>query len=128
MDGASEFDGPRALFWAARHWPALRRELTGSPGYIAHRMWFSLPSTVGLVTWWEDAASAYRFAHQPEHLRFWRWAAIPGHSKGGWLAQYRYTEGGALWGTGVRAMMRRLGTRVPPTTGAMARPPRERRG
>ena len=27
FDGASEFTGPRALLWAAWHWPALRREL-----------------------------------------------------------------------------------------------------
>jgi fumigallin biosynthesis monooxygenase-like protein len=125
FDGATEFAGLRAVAWAAWHWPALRRELVGSTGYLAHRMWFALPWTVGLVTWWEDAPSAYRFAHGPAHLRFWRWAAAPGHTRGGWLAQYRYAEGGALWGNGVRPVVARLGRHVGAPSHGPARPPRD---
>lgn len=121
MDGANELTGPAALAWVVWHWPALRRELCSTPGYIAHRVWYAPPWTIGLTTWWRDARSAYTFAHRPIHLAFWRWAEHPARTRGGWLATYRYVRGGALWGNGVRAMTRRLGDLTDAPDGA---PPR----
>ena len=123
IDGANELSGVRAFWWVVRRWPALRRELTTTPGYVAHRLWYAFPFTFGLVTWWDDEAAAYRFAHRPVHLQFWEWATDPAHTRGGWLAHYRYLRGGALWGNGVTAMMRRLSAYSP----APGRPPRRPR-
>src|SRR5207244_2006906 len=64
-DGANEFDGLFAMVQAAGRWPGLRREMRGAPGYVAHHLWFAWPTTVGILSWWEDEASAYRFAHLP---------------------------------------------------------------
>jgi heme-degrading monooxygenase HmoA len=101
-DGANEFDGLVALVEAAWRWPGLRREMRGAPGYVSHRLWYSFPTTVGILSWWEDEAAAYRFAHLPAHLEFWEWATQPGHTRGGWLAFYAFAHGGPLWGNGVR--------------------------
>ena len=101
-DGANEFDGLVALIEAAWRWPGLRREMRGAAGYVSHRLWYSFPTTVGIFSWWEDEASAYRFAHLPAHLEFWEWATHPGHTRGGWLAFYAFAHGGPLWGNGVR--------------------------
>jgi hypothetical protein len=109
IDGATELRGPRALWWVARRWPPLRRELTGAPGYVAHRLWYVFPFTVGLTTWWSEERAAYRFAHMPVHLKFWSWAARGRSTRGGWLATYRFERGGPLWGNGVEAMMKRFG-------------------
>lgn len=108
IDGATQLRGPRALWWVARRWPALHRELTGAPGYVAHRPWYAFPFTVGLTTWWSEERAAYRFAHMPVHLEFWSWAAGRGSTTGEWLASYRFERGGALWGNGVEAMMKRF--------------------
>jgi len=101
-DGANEFDGLVALVEAAWRWPGLRREMRAAQGYVSHRLWYSFPTTVGIFSWWEDEASAYRFAHLPAHLEFWEWATRPGHTRGGWLAFYAFAHGGPLWGNGVR--------------------------
>jgi len=113
VDGANEVSKVRHLWWVIRHWPTLRRGLRSSPGYIRHRVWFVPPRTIGLTTWWEEVGAAYRFAHSPAHLLFWRWGAEPGHTRGGWLAVYRYVEGGPLWGNGVESMVRAFGRHVP---------------
>ncbi len=113
IDGANQFQGPASLWWAVRHWPALRKEMTGARGYIAHRVWYVFPLTLGITSWWQDENAAYRFAHLPVHRTFWRWAASGGKTKGGWLASYRYVSGGPLWGNGVESMMSRLGAFVP---------------
>src|SRR5437899_2299601 len=86
LDGANEFSGPWAMLWVASRWPALRRELVGARGYIGHRVWFGWPWTIGVTSWWQDEAAAYRFAHLPQHLRLWAWAAQTGRTRGGWLA------------------------------------------
>jgi heme-degrading monooxygenase HmoA len=122
LDGATELSGLRAAIWVTLHWPRLRRELTGTPGYIAHRLWFGWPWTIGLVTWWADEAAVYKFAHRPEHRRFWAFGADPAHTRGGWLAHYRFTRGGPLWGNGVRTMTTRLEGWVPPASNHAARP------
>jgi hypothetical protein len=108
-DGANEFGSLLALVQAGLRWPALRRELTGAAGYVGHRLWYGFPYTVGLLTWWEDEAAAYRFAHLPAHLEFWEWATVPGNTGGGWLAFYGYDHGGPLWGNGVRRQVERFG-------------------
>jgi hypothetical protein len=108
LDGANELTGLRAAMWVMLNWRKLRREMMSAPGYIAHRAWLGWPWTIGLVSWWADEASAYRFAHLPEHRRFWAYGADPAHTRGGWLAHYRFTRGGPLWGNGVRAMTARL--------------------
>jgi hypothetical protein len=123
LDGANELAGVRHLWWVVRHWPILRRGMTSSPGYIKHRVWFIPKRTIGLTSFWEDAGSAYRFAHSPAHLLFWRWGAQPGHTRGGWLAIYRYVEGGPLWGNGVDAMVRAFAGHVPAPTNQPARTP-----
>ncbi len=117
-DGANEFDGVLAVFQAAWRWPRLLREIRNAPGYVTHRMWISFPSTVGLLSWWEDEASAYRFAHLPAHLEFWEWATSPGHTRGGWLAFYAFEHGGPLWGNGVGKQVRTFGRFTAPPTGA----------
>ena len=122
LDGANELTGLRALVWVAVHWPKLQREMTSAPGYIAHRAWFSWPWTVGLTSWWADEASAYRFAHLPEHRRFWTWGSKARNTRGGWLAHYRYARGGPLWGNGVRAMTTRLASWTPAATDKPPRP------
>ncbi len=122
LDGANELSGPLAVLWTARHWPALKRELVGAPGYIAHRLWFAWPWTIGVTTWWQDEAAAYRFAHMPQHLRFWTWAADTGRTRGGWLAHYRYVRGGPLWGNGVQSLATRFADHVPAPSGAPPRP------
>src|SRR5258708_39311536 len=106
-DGANEFDGVFAVLQAAWRWPRLLREIRNAPGYVTHRMWISFPYTVGLLSWWEDEAAAYRFAHLPAHLEFWEWATSPGHTRGGWLAFYAFEHGGPLWGNGVGKQVRR---------------------
>ena len=115
-DGANEFGGLIALIQAGRRWPRLRREMVGAPGYVGHRIWYGFPYTIGLLTWWQDEASAYRFAHLPAHLEFWEWAQIPGKTVGGWLAFYAYAHGGPLWGNGVRRQVGRFGRFTPPPT------------
>jgi hypothetical protein len=122
LDGANELSGPLAMLWVARRWPALRRELVGARGYIGHRLWFAWPWTVGVTTWWQDEAAAYRFAHMPQHLRLWAWAAGTGRTRGGWLAHYRYVRGGPLWGNGVQSLATRFANHVPAPPGAPARP------
>lgn len=127
-DGANEFGSPAALVQAGLRWPGLRRELMGTPGYVGHRLWYGFPYTVGLLTWWEDEASAYRFAHLPAHLEFWDWAIIPGKTNGGWLAFYAYHHGGPLWGNGVRSQVERFGRFTPaPSGGPPKLTPRRRR-
>jgi len=81
-DGANEFGGLIPLLQAAWRWPGLRREMIHASGYVRHRVWFSFPFTVGILSWWEDEASAYRFAHLPAHLEFWEWAGGPGRTHG----------------------------------------------
>jgi heme-degrading monooxygenase HmoA len=123
LDGANELSSVRQFWWVIRHWSTLRRGMRSSPGYIRHRLWCVPPRTIGLTSWWEDAGAAYRFAHSPAHLLFWRWGAEPGHTRGGWLAIYRYVEGGPLWGNGVETMVRAFGSRVPAPTNEPARMP-----
>ena len=107
-------------------------EMTGRVAAIAGRPVFDVVRmrmgfTVGLITWWESEAAAYRFARGEVHVRFWIWGADPRHSTGGWLAHYRYERGGALWGDGVPSMMRRLGRHTGPAPGGPARLPGGRR-
>jgi hypothetical protein len=123
IDGANQFSGPRAVWWVVRHWPELRREMTSARGYIAHRLWYVFPLTLGITSWWEDENAAYRFAHLPVHRQFWKWAASGGNTAGGWLASYRYLHGGPLWGNGVATMMQRLGRVVPGATNEAPRRP-----
>ena len=127
VDGANELRDLRALWWVVRKWPSLRRELESAPGYVAHRLWYALPFTVGLTTWWEDEKSLYRFARLPTHLEFWRWATKHDTTRGGWLATYRYQRGGPLWGNGVSHMMTKLGGFVPDASDAPPRLPPEKR-
>lgn len=127
FDGANEVNGWRGLLWLIRHWRALRREMQATPGFVAYRVWWAFPFTIGLVTWWESEAAAYRFARSPAHLLFWRWGSDPRNTSGGWLAHYRYVRGGALWGNGVRAMMRRLERHTGPAPRRPARHPPEPR-
>lgn len=127
IDGANQLHGVRALLWLVRRWPALRREMTATEGYLAHRLWFAFPLTMGVTSWWADDNAVYRFAHQPEHLRLWRWATGPGRSRGGWLARYRYVDGGPLWGNGVEVMMQRLAGIVGPASGVPPALPTEDR-
>jgi len=122
FDGATEFAGPRGILWAVWHWPALRRAMKDTAGYVAHRLWYGFPYTIGLVTWWKDEAAAYRFARTPAHIAFWSFAARGPTTRGGWLAHYRLVRGGPLWGNGVRAMTRRFGEFAPPETNS---PPRK---
>ncbi len=123
LDGANQFSSPRGLWWVVRRWPALRREMTSARGYIAHRVWYAFPLTLGITSWWQEENAAYRFAHLPVHRDFWRWAVSGGQTRGGWLATYQYGSGGPLWGNGVEAMMRRLGSFVPPAPEGPPRPP-----
>jgi hypothetical protein len=124
IDGANQFRDVRALWWVVRYWPRLRNEMMSARGYIAHRIWYVFPLTLGITSWWQDENAAYRFAHLPVHREFWRWAASRGKTRGGWLASYRYVSGGPLWGNGVEAMVRRLGRFVPePTNEAPRQPP-----
>jgi heme-degrading monooxygenase HmoA len=123
IDGATEFAGPMALLGAVRRWPRLRRQLVTTPGYVAHRLWFRLPTTIGLFTWWETEGAAYRFARSPAHLAIWRWAAEERPTRGGWLALYRLQRGGPLWGSGVRHRVRAFGRFVPPPSGEPPVPP-----
>jgi heme-degrading monooxygenase HmoA len=127
-DGANDFGGFVALLQAARRWPGLRRELTTARGYVSHRLWYRWPFTVGILSWWEDEASAYRFAHLPAHLEFWEWATTPGHTNGGWLSFYGYAHGGPLWGNGVPIQVQRFGRFTPAPDGNAPRPtPAQRR-
>ena len=125
VDGANELSGARALWWVVRRWPRLRGELVSAPGYVAHRLWFSFPLTIGLTTWWRDEKALHRFAHMPVHLEFWEWAVRKGSTRGGWLAIYRYEHGGPLWGNGVKHLMDNFGRFVPP---APEKPPKETPG
>jgi len=120
-DGANEFGGLLPLLQAAWRWPALRREMLNASGYVQHRMWFSFPFTVGILSWWQDEAAAYRFAHLPAHLEFWEWAGEPGRTNGGWLAFYAFAHGGPLWGSGVRKQVKYFGRF---TNGPDGQPPR----
>jgi hypothetical protein len=117
-DGANEFGGMVAILQAARRWPALRREMQNAKGYVSHRLWIAFPFTVGIFSWWEDEASAYRFAHLPAHLEFWEWATTPGRTRGGWLAFYAFDHGGPLWGNGVRKQVLNFGRFTTPPDGA----------
>jgi len=129
-DGANEFDGLVALIEAAWRWPSLRREMRGAAGYVSHRLWYSFPTTVGIFSWWEDEAAAYRFAHLPAHLEFWEWATRPGHTRGGWLAFYAFAHGGPLWGNGVRKQVLDFGrfTHQPDGTPPKGTPAQRRSG
>ena len=77
FDGATEFAGPWGLLWALWHWRALRRAMKDTPGYLAHRLWYGFPYTIGLVTWWKDEAAAYRFL--PQRLARQQHQRRPGH-------------------------------------------------
>lgn len=123
LDGANELTGVRHFWWVIRHWPTLRRGMEASEGYIKHRLWYIPPRTIGLTSFWEDAGAAYRFAHSPAHLLFWRWGADSAHTRGGWLAIYRYVEGGPLWGNGVESMVQAFGSHVPAPSNEPARLP-----
>jgi fumigallin biosynthesis monooxygenase-like protein len=123
IDGANQFSGVRALWWVVRRWPKLRKEMTGARGYLAHRVWYAFPLTLGITSWWQDENAAYRFAHLPVHRDFWGWAASGEKTKGGWLATYQYVKGGPLWGNGVAVMMQRLGKVVPAANNEPPRPP-----
>lgn len=101
VDGANRMSGVRALLRLAWHAPRIRRELVTAPGYLRHHAWYRWPLTVGVVSLWTDAASAYAYAHRPVHLALWRRAVRPGFTSGGWLAVYRFHHGGELWGDGV---------------------------
>lgn len=101
VDGANRMSGPLALLRLAWHAPRLRRELVAAPGCLRHHLWYRWPLTVGLVSFWTDAGSAYAFAHGPAHLALWRLAAGSRFTSGGWLAVYRFHHGGELWGDGV---------------------------
>lgn len=105
LDGANELSF-RGFVWVVRNWPSLRNEMTSSDGYLAHHYYFIFPFTLGLVTFWKDEVSAYRFAHKPVHMKYWKWAEGNRNSKGGWLATYEYRSGGVLWGNGVRKVRR----------------------
>ena len=126
-DGANDFGGLIAFLQAAKRWPGLRRELVTARGYVHHRLWYRAPYTVGLLTWWEDEASAYRFAHLPAHLEFWEWAGTPGKTRGGWLTFFGYAHGGPLWGNGVPIQVRRFGRFTEAPDGNPPRPTPEQR-
>jgi heme-degrading monooxygenase HmoA len=128
LDGANELSGPRSMWWVLRNWPKLRREMRSAPGYVAHRLWYARPYTVGLLTWWADEKSAYAFARMPEHRRFWSWAADADVTNGGWLATYRYVHGGPLWGNGVASLATTFHGLVPEPSGKPAEPPPVDRG
>jgi heme-degrading monooxygenase HmoA len=125
VDGVTEFSGIGGLFGAARRWRRLRRDLVRTPGYVAHRLWYRFPTTIGLLTWWEEERGAYAFARSPAHLEIWRWAADGTPTRGGWLAVYRFAHGGPLWGNGVAHRVGAFGrfTRAP--LGAPPDPPRD---
>ena len=129
LDGANHLSGARAMWWVLRHYPALRREMKSTDGYLQHRVAFSPPYTLILTSWWADEKCAYRFAHRPVHLKFWQWAARnPENTRGGWLAVYRYERGGPLWGDGVPIMRRGLEALVPfPNHGDPTPTPDDRR-
>lgn len=104
IDGANELS-PRGAMWVVRRWNRLKREMVNSDGYLWHHIYFVFPFTLGLTSHWKDKRSAHRFAQMPVHKEFWKWAEEnPKLSKGGWLAIYEYRHGGALWGTGVKAV------------------------
>lgn len=125
IDGATEFSGIRGIAGVVRRWPALRRALVTSPGYVAHRVWFRFPTTIGMLTWWETEGAAYGFARSPAHEEIWRWAAAGDDpTRGGWLAMYRLHHGGPLWGNGVEHRVRTFGRFVAPPTGTRPDPPR----
>lgn len=125
LDGATQVSGLRSLWWVLRRWPALRKEMMTAGGYIQHRVWYVLPYTIGLTSWWEDEKSAYGFTRLPVHLAFWKWGTNAGHTRGGWLATYRFVGGGPLWGNGVESMMSTFGGVIPPAAGRPAKPPPE---
>ncbi len=99
-DGASHVRGIRGWLGLLRRWPRLRKELMAARGYVAHRIYLAGPTTVGLLTWWEDRTSLVRFAHGPAHHDVWIWAVDKNRTRGGWLATYELQGGGALWGSG----------------------------
>lgn len=100
VDGASHVKGVRGWFGLVRRWPAMRRELTESRGYVAHRIYLVGPTTIGLMTWWESRKALMQFAHGETHHEIWEWAVKEDRTKGGWLATYELTGGGPLWGSG----------------------------
>lgn len=99
-DGASQVRGLRGWIGLVRRWPRLRRELMASDGYINHRIYITGPTTIGLLTWWDNRKSMMRFAHGPAHHEIWEWSVRRNGTRGGWLATYELQGGGALWGTG----------------------------
>ncbi len=102
--------------------------MSSVPGYVAHRLWWHMPLTIGLTSWWSDEKAAYRFAHMPVHLEFWAYAERKNATHGGWLAVYRLESGGPLWGNGVKAMMDRFGDFVGPSDDRPPQPtPADRR-
>lgn len=123
VDGATEFAGLRGLAGAIRRWPGLRRDLRATPGYVAHRLWFRPPVTIGLLTWWDTERGAYDFARSPSHTEIWRWAAEEQPTRGGWLAVYRLQHGGPLWGNGVAHRVGTFGRFVNAPSGHRPDPP-----
>jgi hypothetical protein len=103
VDGANHMAGFRSLAWLLWKAPTIRRELVAAPGYVRHHLWYRWPLTVGLLSFWTDARSAYAYAHLPVHLSLWRRASRRDFTRGGWLAVYRFHNGGELWGDGVPA-------------------------
>jgi len=100
VDGASHVRGLRGWIGLVRRWPALRKELISTDGYVAHRIYFAGPATIGLLTWWQSRTALVRFAHGTAHHEVWDWAVTRNTTKGGWLATYEMTGGGPLWGSG----------------------------
>lgn len=100
VDGATQVRGIRGWIGLIRRWPALRKELRASEGYVAHRLYLAGPTTVGLMTWWESRKALMRFAHGPRHHEVWDWAVRRNSTHGGWLATYQLAAGGPLWGSG----------------------------
>jgi hypothetical protein len=108
IDGANELS-LRGFIWVVRHWKTLRVEMETSEGYLWHHVYFQLPFTLGLISFWQDKRSANRFAQMLVHTKFAKWAEQnPNMARGGWLATYEYKRGGALWGTGVTKVKRRF--------------------
>jgi hypothetical protein len=108
IDGANELT-PRGLWWVMRHWPALRKEMINSNGYLWHHYYFRFPGVLGLMSFWESKGAAYKFAHKPVHKSFWGWSEHnKRQSRGGWLAIYEYSSGGVLWGNGVTKVRQRF--------------------
>ncbi len=102
VDGATQLRDLRGWLGLIRRWPGLRKQLVNAPGYVSHRVFLISPMTIGLMTWWEDERSLYRYAHAGAHREIWEWAERKGTTRGGWLAIYQFEGGGAFWGSGTK--------------------------